>query len=288
MNVFIKMECIGVKNEYKIGEVAEYFGISRDTLRHYDKLGILSPPQKNENGYRIYSRADFLCMSYIRDLREAGVSLKDIAVLMKDGSIEKAEAIMQIRQSQIKKEITTLEYMYGVIEDYKLCYRNIISTLNQPEIIDLPRFVYLEITDDVKVLTEATKSFKALDRNSAPRLTFLYPYNILSLSDFSSSMNNESSRDSLIKCAISIIDDKNLITRPEFDQYNFKTISEGKCLHVSIGTKFNQDYTGITKSIEYIKSQGYKVRDITLLRAVAFRNLTKQWTDYYDLWIPIE
>ena len=50
------------KIAYSVGEMAEYFGISRDTLRLYDKMGILSPMKNENNGYRVYSRVDFICL----------------------------------------------------------------------------------------------------------------------------------------------------------------------------------------------------------------------------------
>ena len=37
------------KDLYYIGELAEYFGVSRDTLRLYDKVGILSPKKDEKN-----------------------------------------------------------------------------------------------------------------------------------------------------------------------------------------------------------------------------------------------
>lgn len=277
-----------MKNEYKIGEVAECFGISRDTLRHYDKLGILSPPQNNENGYRIYSRADFLCMAYIRDLREAGVSLKDIAMLMKDGSVEKAEAIMQVRQAQIDKQISKLEYMWGVIEDYKLSYRNIIAALDEPQIIQSPQFVFLEITDDVKALMEASQAFKRLDRLAVPRLTFIHGMQYLSDPNYESLFLREEKRDKMLKWALSLVDDKNYTKREIFSEIPFKVIESSLSLHAFIETEANNDYSGVLKLIEYIDESGHEISGDLIFRAVAFRNLSKQDTDYYEVWIPLK
>lgn len=277
-----------MKNEYKIGEVAEYFGISRDTLRHYDRLGILSPPQNNENGYRIYSRADFLCMAYIRDLREAGVSLKDIALLMREGSIEKAEAIMQVRQAQIDEKISELEYMYGVIEDYKLSYRNIIGALGEPKIIKSPQFIFLEITDDVKTLMAASKAFKRLDRLAVPRLTFVHEMEYLFDPNYESLFLVEEMRDKMLKWALSLVDDKNYTKRRAFGDFPFKIIRSCLSLHAFIETEANNDYSGINKLIEYIDKADYAISGDPIFRAVAFRNLSKQETDYYEVWIPVK
>ena len=277
-----------MKNEYKIGELAEYFGISRDTLRHYDKLGILSPPQNNDNGYRIYSRADLLCMIYIKDLREAGVSLKDIAKLMKDGSVEKAEAIMQVRQASIKKEIEDLEYKYCVIEDYKLSYRNIISTLDEPKVVTSPHMIYLMISDYPESLMLANKAFKSLDKSATPRLTFIHSMEYIDRSDYKDMFFNESHRDKMLKWALSMIDDKNFEERRSFDKYPFKLIRPCKAIHAFIETEVNNDYSAVFKLIEYMKKNNYTLSGDIMFRSVAFRNLSKQGADYYEVWMPIK
>lgn len=277
-----------MKNEYKIGELAEYFGISRDTLRHYDKLGILSPPQNNDNGYRIYSRADLLCMIYIKDLREAGVSLKDIAKLMKDGSVEKAEAIMQVRQAQIKKEIEDLEYKYCVIEDYKLSYRNIISTLDEPKVVTSPQMIYLMISDYPESLMLANKAFKSLDKSATPRLTFIHSKEYIDRSDYKDMFFNESHRDKMLKWALSMIDDKKFEERRSFGKYPFKLIRPCKAIHAFIETEVNNDYSAAFKLIEYMKKNNYTLSGDIMFRSVAFRNLSKQGADYYEVWMPIK
>lgn len=277
-----------MKNEYKIGELAEYFGISRDTLRHYDKLGILSPPQNNDNGYRIYSRADLLCMIYIKDLREAGVSLKDIAKLMKDGSVEKAEAIMQVRQAQIKKEIEDLEYKYCVIEDYKLSYRNIISTLDEPKVVTSPQMIYLMISDYPESLMLANKAFKSLDKSATPRLTFIHSMEYIDRSDYKDMFFNESHRDKMLKWALSMIDDKKFEERRSFGKYPFKLIRPCKAIHAFIETEVNNDYSAVFKLIEYMKKNNYTLSGDIMFRSVAFRNLSKQGADYYEVWMPIK
>lgn len=277
-----------MKNEYKIGELAEYFGISRDTLRHYDKLGILSPPQNNDNGYRMYSRADLLCMIYIKDLREAGVSLKDIAKLMKDGSVEKAEAIMQVRQAQIKKEIADLEYKYCVIEDYKLSYRNIISALDEPKVVISPQLIYLMINDDAKSLMLANKAFKSLDKSATPRLTFMHAKESIDSMDYKDMFLNESYRDKMFKWALSMIDDKNFEERKNFSKYPFRIIRPCKAIHAFIETEVNNDYSAFINLIDYMKKNNYALSGDIMLRSVAFRNLSKQGADYYEVWMPIK
>ena len=49
-----------MKNRFLIGEVSEYLGVSRDTLRYYDKDNILKPSIIGKNGYRYYTIEDII------------------------------------------------------------------------------------------------------------------------------------------------------------------------------------------------------------------------------------
>ena len=58
------------KSKYLIGDVANLMGISRDTLRHYEKRGLLTA-RKAANGYRYYTEADisrFISILYQRKM----------------------------------------------------------------------------------------------------------------------------------------------------------------------------------------------------------------------------
>jgi len=58
-----------------IGELARCFGLSRSTLLYYDKMGVLCPAARAENGYRVYNDADCKTLELICLYRKAGLSL---------------------------------------------------------------------------------------------------------------------------------------------------------------------------------------------------------------------
>jgi len=67
-----------------IGEAARRGGVSVQTLRHYDKLGLLTPEKTTEAGYRLYSAQDCLRLELIRTLRGVGFDLGTIGQLLRD------------------------------------------------------------------------------------------------------------------------------------------------------------------------------------------------------------
>ena len=64
---------------YKVGELAELFGISPQTIHHYEKLGLIEPKRDGGNRYRYFDEYDFQKLGTIKKLRNAGFPLKDSA-----------------------------------------------------------------------------------------------------------------------------------------------------------------------------------------------------------------
>ena len=67
---------------YRIGEVAARTGCSPESIRHYEKLGLLPPPQRGEQGYRHYDQAALERISFIRHGRNLGLDLHSIQELL--------------------------------------------------------------------------------------------------------------------------------------------------------------------------------------------------------------
>ncbi|WP_062050427.1 MerR family transcriptional regulator [Bacillus sp. JCM 19034] len=62
---------------YSIQEVSRILGISKDTLRYYDRIGIVSP-SREENRYRRYSKEDLIDLMNIQIMQYADFSLDEI------------------------------------------------------------------------------------------------------------------------------------------------------------------------------------------------------------------
>jgi DNA-binding transcriptional MerR regulator len=63
----------------RIGEVAEAAGVSADTLRHYERRGVLPPPARTAGGYRSYPPGTVARVATIRRALLIGFSLKELA-----------------------------------------------------------------------------------------------------------------------------------------------------------------------------------------------------------------
>ena len=62
----------------KIGAVARRAGVSIDTVRYYERRGLLTPAERLPSGYRLYSEAAVATISLARRLQGLGLTLEEI------------------------------------------------------------------------------------------------------------------------------------------------------------------------------------------------------------------
>ena len=71
----------------KVGELAKQTGLTVRTLHHYDEIGLLTPSNRSDAGYRLYGRADIARLHRIQALSRLGVPLAKIGdLLASDGA----------------------------------------------------------------------------------------------------------------------------------------------------------------------------------------------------------
>lgn len=104
-----------MKEYYKINEISKLYGIGADSLRYYEKLGVLCP-RRDTNGYRLYSLKDIYKLNIIRDLRQLDFPMKQIKEYLERQSIEQTRHLLQEEQQILRRRIEVLrarEQMLG-------------------------------------------------------------------------------------------------------------------------------------------------------------------------------
>ena len=104
-----------MQNYFKIGEISKLYGISVDSLRYYEKIGLLQP-LRAESGYRYYSVRDIWKLNVIRDLRELNFSMEQIRRYFENHSIDATLALLQEEQQAIRKKIRELQGLQKNVE----------------------------------------------------------------------------------------------------------------------------------------------------------------------------
>ena len=73
----------------KISQAAEASGCHLETIRYYEKIGLLPHPTRTDSGYRVYTSADIERLRFIARGRDLGFSLEEIRSLLQLASDER-------------------------------------------------------------------------------------------------------------------------------------------------------------------------------------------------------
>lgn len=95
---------VEMKNYYKINEIAQLYGISTDSLRYYERLGILHP-RRDTNGYRLYDLKDMYKLTVIRDLRQLDFPLAKIKDYLEAQCVDHTLSMLQQEQQLLEEKI---------------------------------------------------------------------------------------------------------------------------------------------------------------------------------------
>ena len=66
---------------FTIGKLSDLTGVNIETIRYYEKIGMLPAPPRTESGRRIYGLAESRILAFIRRSRELGFSLNEVRAL---------------------------------------------------------------------------------------------------------------------------------------------------------------------------------------------------------------
>ena len=113
-----------MKKVYKISEFASLCGISRDTLLHYDAIGLLKPAFVASNRYRYYTINQFDTVNSISILKATGASLKEIAEYLHNPRVDASLALL-------KSKLQILEQQEQEIRQMKQSLKQTIESLQE-------------------------------------------------------------------------------------------------------------------------------------------------------------
>ncbi len=109
------------------GELARECGISTDTLRHYERVGVLPRPRRTQSGYRQYPREAIKRVRLVRRALEIGFTLDELARILRvrdsgGAPCREVRALAEAKLNQVKVKIDDLcalrDHMGRVLADW--------------------------------------------------------------------------------------------------------------------------------------------------------------------------
>ena len=99
---------------FSIGALAKATGTKVETVRWYERVGLLAAPARTAGNYRVYGPPHLARLSFIRRARDLGFSLDQVRVLLglaedRDRSCEAVDAVAREHREEVDRKISDLQ-----------------------------------------------------------------------------------------------------------------------------------------------------------------------------------
>lgn len=137
-----------------IKKAAEMFDLSVDTLRYYERVGVIPPVHRNSSGYRDYTTLDLNWIYLAKSLRNAGLSVESLIEFVKLAQLRGIQDVEEVQKQILFDQLEELDEKIGEMQKVRdlLVYK--IETYDD----HIAKFKAGEITPDkVEKLWERKK-----------------------------------------------------------------------------------------------------------------------------------
>lgn len=141
------------KDTFKIGELSKLFDIGVDSIRYYEKVGILHPVRNDENNYRMYTIDDVRRLALIREQLRLSFSTDQIREYDEDRNVDSTTSLLRaeldVVDAEIAKLIATRDSIQNRLDTItSLCSPDIQDEFETIVIKELPDRKCVMVTDD--------------------------------------------------------------------------------------------------------------------------------------------
>ena len=131
----------------KIAEVSEHYGISTDTLRYYERIGLIPPVTRTDGGIRDYSELDIRRVEFVKCMRSAGLPIEvlieyvylvqrgDRTIAARKEILKEQRDLLAERIQEMQKTLDLLNHKIQVYENAVLTKEKKIVQAAEPEMI---------------------------------------------------------------------------------------------------------------------------------------------------------
>lgn len=120
----------------RIAQVSEQYGLSTDTLRYYERIGLIPPVHRDENGIRDYDETDLRRVEFIKCMRSAGLPVEVLIeyvglVQQGDGTIHARKAILEEQRALLAARIQEMQSTLDILDHKIQVYEDIVLKREQ-------------------------------------------------------------------------------------------------------------------------------------------------------------
>jgi MerR family transcriptional regulator, aldehyde-responsive regulator len=120
----------------KIAEVSEHYGLSSDTLRYYERIGLIPPVTRTDSGIRDYGELDIRRVEFVKCMRSAGLPIEVLVeyvalVQQGDQTIEARKEILKEQRKQLVARMAEMQKTLDILDHKIEVYENAVLKKEQ-------------------------------------------------------------------------------------------------------------------------------------------------------------
>jgi MerR family mercuric resistance operon transcriptional regulator len=117
-----RTKCVSARSGLTIGRLAAASGVNLETVRYYERIGIMPEPARTEGGHRVYDGEHRRRLTFIRRARELGFGIGEIRALLdlaspQRRSCDEVRAIAAAHLADVRAKIDDLARLEAVLAD---------------------------------------------------------------------------------------------------------------------------------------------------------------------------
>jgi len=132
----------------KIAEVSKRYSMTSDTLRYYERIGLIQPVNRERSGIRDYNETDLRRVEFIKCMRSAGLPIETLIeyvglVQQGDGTIEARKDILIEQRELLADRMREMQKTLDLLDHKIEVYENAVLTKEKE---------MLQIEDQIQVI----------------------------------------------------------------------------------------------------------------------------------------
>ena len=105
-----------MERKFTIGQLAELAGVPRKTIRYYEEVGVLPPPDRSDAGYRLYSDIDVRRVELVRRARALDMGLAEVRQLVEWASTGSCNDFQERFQEVLRRKLEEADHRIADLE----------------------------------------------------------------------------------------------------------------------------------------------------------------------------
>ena len=250
--------------KYRIGEVADFFGLTKEAIRYYERKGIVCSTRDEQTGYRCYERDEITKLKQIRTYESIGFSLAEAQAMIVETTFPEMEEKLAEKLRELKKKEEALIRMQKDIELHMM-----------PE-----TYFWRRVPDEASVCTDREREEIAKARSEEKRWAEAMPPVKLCALHYDKDLKPQSVFGSTVECKTARELDLPL-SRAVFLPERLCTVGYAQA---KLGDK-----PDISHLAAWVKAQGYRIcGDIYAALRFVYRKEDGERWGVHEFFLPVE